>query len=588
MTINHRARKRRNAINTNEALTCSESPLPDAKAAPPATGVSSPLEQLSAQLDAMRFSGQAGTLEAILARLDLPALHPETVVLVAPPLAGSTRLLSALADLIAGQQTPVAQVNCRPADQEVPYQVMVSLIRHFLSFTPRQTLEQRFTNLNRQYPWLGRLFPVLAYDTPTPLPENPLQWRRGLEALMLELTRQCPHIAVLRDFHFADQESLVTLSALQCSTGHGLRIIADVEQSNSLAVLHHLAKHNACVMVLQPFTPEEVLTYLRQALPDIAQPAVADALHEVTDGRCEAIECALIQWVREGILTREDGHWVYHPPAEPTRMDSRPAPAEKVAGGKGKPSLLLLFSVIALLLIGLFAVCPQHPPQTTPPVKVIEKINPVDSAEMVFIPAGDFQMGFTTQELSDIHRRHADWPEAHLAAQTAAHRVHVNGFWLYRYEVTVSQYRQFCWMTGRPEPAGAHDLPITNVTWTDAAAYCKWAGGQLPSEAEWEYAARGTDGRRYPWGNDWDARQWSYGNTLLPAGSQPLNISPFGIHDLGGNVSEWCEDTIAATPPPGTPAAAARFAITMRMPSPPPCAAPARKATNRMIWAFAV
>ena len=161
---------------------------------------------------------------------------------------------------------------------------------------------------------------------------------------------------------------------------------------------------------------------------------------------------------------------------------------------------------------------------------------------MVFIPAGDFSMGFTADELASLRRRHPDWPPARLAAQSMAHPVHLQGFWIYRYEVTVAQYRQFCWQTGRPEPPGAHDLPITGIRWPDAEAYCRWAGGYLPNEAEWEYAARGHDGRRYPWGNDTDLPARLQGSAPFPAGSQALDVSPFGVHDLSGNVTEWCAD----------------------------------------------
>ena len=281
------------AIDTIETLEHTHLLRPDATATPVATALSSPVEQLNAQLDAMRFAGQAGMVEAIFARLDLPALHPETVLLVGPPQSGKMRLLTTLAQLVEGQQTPVALVICRTANQEVPYRVMVSLIRRFLSFYPRQEMEQRFETIRRQFPWLGRLFTTLACPPMPPLPEDLSQLRRGLEALLREMTSRHPHIAVIRDFQFADQESLIMLSALQCTAGHGLRIIADVEQSNSLAVLHHMAKHNAGVMMLQPFTPDKVQGYLAQMLPDIALPEVAAALHAASGGRRVAIERTL-------------------------------------------------------------------------------------------------------------------------------------------------------------------------------------------------------------------------------------------------------------------------------------------------------
>jgi formylglycine-generating enzyme required for sulfatase activity len=162
-------------------------------------------------------------------------------------------------------------------------------------------------------------------------------------------------------------------------------------------------------------------------------------------------------------------------------------------------------------------------------------VNQRDGAEMVWVPAGPFTMG----------------------AGRDAHTVTLDGYFIYKNEVTVAEYKQFCAATGRkmPNPPfwGWIDThPIVNVTWFDAVAYCRWAGVRLPTEAQWEKAARGTDGRKYPWGNVWDDydikantdeyQKSSQVHGTTPVGSFPKGGSPYGCLDMAGNVWEWCQD----------------------------------------------
>jgi len=171
--------------------------------------------------------------------------------------------------------------------------------------------------------------------------------------------------------------------------------------------------------------------------------------------------------------------------------------------------------------------------------KKAPRINAADGAEMLWIPAGDFIMGGL--------------------GGNDAHSVNLAGFWMYKLPVTVKQYRQFCASTQRamPSPPGwgwIDDHPIVNVSWYDALAYAKWAGVRLPTEAEWEKAARGTDGRVLPWGNDFDltkcqsARDQHGFHGTAPVGHFPGNVSPYGVLDMAGNIWQWCSSRIGPYP----------------------------------------
>ena len=168
---------------------------------------------------------------------------------------------------------------------------------------------------------------------------------------------------------------------------------------------------------------------------------------------------------------------------------------------------------------------------------------------MAVIPEGTFGMGSDgKQALEDERPRHEVW---------------LDRFQIDLYEVTTGQYAVFISSETRPVPwqwetvdLRLHrDRPVIGVDWHDADAYCRWAGKRLPTEAEWEKAARGTDGRLYPWGNQEPTPElanfalgarFSYSQVLMPVDRYPEGRSPFGLHHMAGNVWEWAQDWYGA------------------------------------------
>ena len=168
-----------------------------------------------------------------------------------------------------------------------------------------------------------------------------------------------------------------------------------------------------------------------------------------------------------------------------------------------------------------------EPLRTQPP----RTVRADDGAEMLLVPAGEFLMG--GQDAATAR-----------AAQLPA-------FYIDKYEVTNALFKKFATATGREsDDRTGPNHPVTRIDWSGADAYCKWAGKRLPTNAEWEKAARGTDGRIYPWGNQWDPARanWKEAGTKgpVPVGSYPGGISSYGVHDMAGNVEEWVADSDTA------------------------------------------
>jgi serine/threonine-protein kinase len=219
----------------------------------------------------------------------------------------------------------------------------------------------------------------------------------------------------------------------------------------------------------------------------------------------------------------------------------------------------LILPTVVILIAGCGANLPptQTPNPTHTPVPVNNVSQPTSSIvassdgltltlapgvtmKLVRVPAGEFLMGSVDM---DADAEPAEKPQ---------HRVNLDEYLIGKYDVTNAEYAVFMRATNRvwSKPAGKENHPVVNVTWSDAVAFCQWLSQvtgrkvQLPSEAQWEKAARGTDGRKYPWGNEEPvANQLNFNNNVndtTPVGQySPYSDSPYEAADMAGNVFQW-------------------------------------------------
>jgi formylglycine-generating enzyme required for sulfatase activity len=208
------------------------------------------------------------------------------------------------------------------------------------------------------------------------------------------------------------------------------------------------------------------------------------------------------------------------------------------------------------------------------PTQAMFRVSEIDQMEQVYVEAGEFTMGTDDKDAKIFIEGMPAYPEIPM------HTVYLDGYWIDKYELTNGKYAlcvdagvcqppKYTWSYTRDEYYGNPEFsnyPVINVDWFMATAYCEWAGRRLPSEAEWEKAARGTDARKYPWGNEPITSERvnlcdincprphananfddKYPETA-PVGSFPAGASPYGVMDMAGNVWEWTNTLIRPYP----------------------------------------
>lgn len=201
---------------------------------------------------------------------------------------------------------------------------------------------------------------------------------------------------------------------------------------------------------------------------------------------------------------------------------------------------IVVTALLALLTAWGLACAEDLQPWQRPGTRAGEEVTGPDGQIMVWVPAGEFMMG------SDAGRDD----------ERPVHRVRISrGFWLSKFEVTISQWLRYCReaqvLLKVDILAPSNDHPMWGLSWHDVKAYCDFYGLSMPTEAQWEWAARGPEGRIYPWGDQWDDTLCANRATLgpdgitSPVGAFPGDVSWCGAHDMAGNLAEWCLDWYA-------------------------------------------
>lgn len=212
---------------------------------------------------------------------------------------------------------------------------------------------------------------------------------------------------------------------------------------------------------------------------------------------------------------------------------------------------LITYQILMALMVGMIG-----PGQVFAQPDMATPLMPKD---MVYVPYGTFTMGIdkekkTVAKKQTAYDRRMSTPQSREAFhdEGPAHRVTLDAYLIDKYEVSNKNFGEFIKTTGHPAPAywddprlNKEEQPVVGVNWQDAKAYCEWNGKRLPTEAEWEKAARGPEGNVYPWGNEFDPKKANYGklqDATVPATSHSEGASYYGVHHMAGNVFEWVAD----------------------------------------------
>lgn len=243
---------------------------------------------------------------------------------------------------------------------------------------------------------------------------------------------------------------------------------------------------------------------------------------------------------------------------------------------------IMLTALVVLLLAGVVSAQTtgrESPLVPEPPAANADwthMVREIDGVPMVFVPAGCFHMGTSEADVraAAVQLDAPGWSIRAMSREQADHDVCLSeGFWLGQHEVTNAEFDAFTEAGGYTTPewwseAGAgwlsrHNLerlpiacvenpqpdePRVCITWFEAEAYANWRGGALPTEAQWEFAARGPDSLIYPWGNEWDPELANVvdSEALTPVGSYPAGASWVGALDMAGNAMEWVQDWLSS------------------------------------------